>query len=493
MMQYREVNRMKISRIMSGIEYELIQGCDKQKATSMEIDSRKVEPGGIYIAISAITLDRHLFIGNAAVNGAVAAIIDRDQEDYPEGMCVIKVANARKSWATMCANFYDHPEAKLRLYGVTGTNGKTSVTYIMQSILKNAGLIGTVGLSLGDKLIKIPFDTSTTPDPPELMQIFDYMHKNGAKDVIMEVSSHALALHKMEGLHFEVAMFTNLTQDHLDFHGTMENYLAAKAKLFGQCRFGVVNTDDKYSPQIMTIGNPERWITYGIDKKCDIQAVHIEDRADGSAFDVEIDGKMENFYLPVKSRFNIYNALACIGAALVTGISVEQIRNGLASFKGVPGRIQSIPNDKGFEVLVDYAHSPDSLVNIINAVRTFTNGKLVTVFGCGGDKDTDKRPKMGRIAGTLSDHCILTSDNPRSEPPEAIIDQIEEGIKDTDCPYNKFVDRREAIFAGIAMLEPGDALIIAGKGHEDYQIIGSEILHFDDVEVAKEALATLCN
>jgi UDP-N-acetylmuramoyl-L-alanyl-D-glutamate--2,6-diaminopimelate ligase len=422
----------------------------------------------------------------------VAALIEREQDSYPKGMCILKVANARKSWAAMCANFYGHPEEKLRLYGVTGTNGKTSVTYIMQSILKNAGLIGTVGLWQGGNPIKIPFDTSTTPDPPELMQIFELMHKNGAEDVIMEVSSHALALHKMEGLNFEAAMFTNLTQDHLDFHGTMENYLAAKAKLFGQCRFGVVNVDDKYSPQIMSIGSPERWITYGIANECDIRAIHIEDRADGSAFDIEIEGKLENFYLPVKSRFNIYNTLACIGAALVTGISVEQIRSGLADFEGVPGRIQNIPNDKGLQVLVDYAHSPDGLVNIINEVRGFTTGKLITLFGCGGDRDADKRPKMGRIAGTLSDHCILTSDNPRSEPPDAIIAQIEEGIKDTGCPYDKSADRREAIFAGIAMLEQGDALIIAGKGHEDYQIIGTETLHFDDVEVAKEALTALC-
>jgi len=483
---------MKFSEIMRGIDYEIVQHGDAEEITEICIDSRKAKAGSLFVCLRGLTVDGHKYINEVAGKNAAAVLIDSDQESYPAGLTVWKVNDARRSLSAVSANFYNRPAEKLRLIGVTGTNGKTSTTYIMDSVLRQAGkpgLIGTVGILLGGQKIDIPFATSTTPDPPELQQIFDHMLKEGAKDVMMEVSSHSLALHKMEGLHFEAAIFTNLTQDHLDFHGTMENYLTAKAKLFGQCRFGIVNADDKYSPQIMSIGkNCEKWISYGIDNDCDLRAVHITD----GAFDVEIDGVLEKFELPVKGRFNIYNALGVIGAALAIGINVEQIKKGLAAFKGVPGRIQSVDNDKGFNVLVDYAHSPDGLINIINAVRAFTEGRLITLFGCGGDKDTGKRPIMGRIAGELSDHCIVTSDNPRTESPAEIIRQIEEGIKDTNCPYDSMVDRREAIFHGIKMLKPGDALIIAGKGHETYQIIGDQEIHFDDIEVAREGLAN-CN
>ncbi|MCL2399271.1 MAG: UDP-N-acetylmuramoyl-L-alanyl-D-glutamate--2,6-diaminopimelate ligase [Defluviitaleaceae bacterium] len=484
---------MKFDVIMQGIDYEIVQqSALNDNIESIALDSRQVKEKGMFICLRGLQVDGHTFIENVAQKGASVVVIDREQEFYPPNLTVCKVLDARKSLSYIAANFYGRPADKLRLFGVTGTNGKTSVTYIMESVLRrigDPGLIGTVGISIKGKKLNIPFATSTTPDPPELQQIFQHMLDNGGQDVVMEVSSHALALHKMEGLFFEAAMFTNLTQDHLDFHGTMENYLAAKAKLFGQCRYGVVNGDDKYSPQIMTIGNCEKWITYGIDSDCDIRALHIKHMPEGSSFDIEIEGVLENFYLPVKGKFNIYNALAAIGAALAVGISVEHIKSGLAAFEGVPGRIQSVPNDKGFHVLVDYAHSPDGLVNIINAVRAFTTGQVITLFGCGGDRDKEKRPIMGRIAGELSDHCILTSDNPRSEPPKAIIDRIEEGVKDTSCSYDTFVDRRDAIFKGVAMLKSGDALIIAGKGHEDYQIIGDQTLHFDDVEIAKEALA----
>ena len=483
---------MTFDQIMQGIDYEIIQQGKVNDAKSITINSKSAEEGCLYICLRGLSVDGHSFIDDVAKKGAAAVVIDNNQDAYPQGVTVFKVEDSRRALSAIAANFNNCPAKKLRLFGVTGTNGKTSVTYMMEAILRqtgNASLIGTVGLRLGGKVIDIPFATSTTPDPPELQKIFNYILENDGRDVVMEVSSHSLALHKMEGLNFEVAMFTNLTQDHLDFHGTMENYLAAKAKLFGQCRYGVVNGDDKYSQQIMTIGNPQKWITYGIDSDCDIRAVHITEEGQGSSFDVKINDVLENFYLPVKGRFNIYNALAAIGAALTIGLLPAQIRAGLANFEGVPGRIQSVPNDKGFNVLVDYAHSPDGIVNIINAVREFTDGQLVILFGCGGDRDAEKRPIMGRLAGELADYCILTSDNPRSEDPTSILAQIEEGVKDTNCPYDIIVDRRDAISSGVKMLKPGDSLIIAGKGHEDYQIIGSETIHFDDVEVAKEVLS----
>ena len=482
---------MKVYDVMRDILHEVVQHGDAETCCGVFIDTRSLVAGGLFVCLRGHAFDGHRFIDEVAVLGAAAVVIDRDLDFYPSGLTVIKVSDTRRLLPFIAANFEGRPASSLRLFGVTGTNGKTSTTCILEAVLRQIGkpgLIGTVGLRVCGRLIDIPFATSTTPDPQELHLIFRHALENGARDVVLEVSSHSLALHKMEGLHFEVAVFTNLTQDHLDFHGTMENYLAAKAKLFGQCRYGVVNVDDSYSPQVMTIGSPEKWITYGIDSPCDFRALHIEDKDEGSAFVVEIGGVAEHFYLPVKGRFNIYNALAAIASAYTVGLDVPDIRAGLADFEGVPGRIQSVPNDRGFHVLVDYAHSPDSLVNIINAVRAFTSGRLITLFGCGGEKDVGKRPIMGRIAGELSDHCIVTSDNPRGEPPEEIIRQVEVGLSETNCPFDSFVDRREAIFHGIGMCAPGDALIIAGKGHEDYQIIGEEILDFDDVLVAKEAL-----
>ena len=487
---------MLFDEIMQGIDYEAVQtgnaGGIKAEIKSIVTDSRKIAEGSLFVCLRGLKADGHKFIEEISQNGAVAVVIDRDQAIYPPGLSILKVHDARKSLAAISANFYSRPADKLRLFGVTGTNGKTSVTYMMNSILSKlnkTGLIGTIGLIFGGKPLDIPFSTSTTPDPPELMQILSHMANNGGRDVVMEVSSHALALHKMETLFFEAAMYTNLTQDHLDFHGTMENYMEAKAKLFTQCRFGIMNADDKYTPKIMKIGTPEKWITYGIDcDDCDIRAVNITNENEGSSFDITIGNKIENFYLPMKGRYNVHNALAVIGAALAVGITVDDIRAGLADFEGVPGRIQSIPNNRGFNVLVDYAHTPDGLVNIINAVRGFTEGKVITLFGCGGERDTEKRPIMGRVAGELSDYCIITSDNPRSEPPEKIIKQIESGVKDTNCPYDCITDRRSAIYHGISMLEAGDALIIAGKGHENYQLIGGQSLHFDDAEVAKDAL-----
>jgi len=482
---------MKPEILLRDVLHDTIQQSDHGDITSIAIDSRKVEKGGVFVCLRGLQVDGHRFIEDVAKRGASAIVIDRIQESYPSGLTIWKVDDARKNLAQIAANFYNRPAEKMRLFGVTGTNGKTSTTYMLEAILKQAGkpgLIGTIGARFNEESIDIPFETSTTPDPPELHQIFAYMLKNGGADVAMEVSSHSLALHKMEGLHFEAGLFTNLTQDHLDFHGTMENYLMAKAKLFQQSRYGVVNADDQYTPRIMEIGTCEKWLTYGIDSECDLRAIHIEYLPEGSSFKVEINGTLESFYLPMKGKFSIYNSLATIGAAIIAGLSPAQIRCGLENFKGVHGRIQSIKNDKGFNVVVDYAHSPDGLSNIIEAVRGFTTGKVFTLFGCGGDKDTEKRPIMGRIAGELSDYCIVTSDNPRSESPEEIIRQIIGGLSKTNCPFDNMPDRREAIFHGISLLQPGDSLIIAGKGHENYQIIGDKTLPFDDVAVATEAL-----
>ncbi|MDR1663620.1 MAG: UDP-N-acetylmuramoyl-L-alanyl-D-glutamate--2,6-diaminopimelate ligase [Clostridiales bacterium] len=483
---------MKIQELMRGTEYEIVQQGDADDITSVVIDSRKAKAGCLFVCIRGLNVDGHRFINDVNAAGAAAVLIDEKQEAYPPGLTVVKVSQTRVALCAVAANFYGNPGDRMRLVGITGTNGKTSTAYFLETILDTAGrktgVIGTIGTRVGDEAVEIPFDTSTTPDTLELMEILSRMRELGAEDVVMEVSSHALSLNKVDGLRFEAGILTNITQDHLDFHGTMENYREAKERLFTLCRFGIVNADDE-SAAIVTRGKRCGFTTYGLEKDCDLKAVHIEYLPEGSSFDIEIDGAAEHFYLPAKGRFNIYNCLAAIGAALSLNVPVADIRRGVARIQVVPGRIQNIENNlKDIHVLVDYAHTPDGLVSVINAVREFTKGRVVTLFGCGGDKDKSKRPMMGRIAGELSDYCVLTSDNPRSEQPEDILKQIEKGITDTNCPYQVFVNRKDAIRAGVMLLEEGDSLIIAGKGHEDYQIIGGMTIHFDDVETAREIL-----
>jgi UDP-N-acetylmuramoyl-L-alanyl-D-glutamate--2,6-diaminopimelate ligase len=486
---------MDLTAILNGVPFTYVQHGDRADITAVCHDTRKGIVGGcLFIPLKGPSFDGHGYIADAVKAGAAAVLIQEEQDDYPPGVYVLKTDDTRTAMSLIAANFYGGPAKGLRLTGVTGTKGKTSTTYFIETILEQAGLttgvIGTVGIRVGHKRVDVPTDTVTTPDPLELHRIFSEMKTLGASDVVLEVSSIALAFDKTAGIEFAVGVFTNVTHDHLDFHGTMENYRDAKALLFNQCRFGVINADDA-AADVMLKGTAKNWLTYGIDNDCDLRAEHIEYMPDGSSFDVEIDGVTTHFYLPVRGRFNIYNCLAAIGAALALGLPADVIKKGVAAITGIPGRIQAVPNDIGAHIFVDYAHTPDSLVNIINAVRETTRGRLIILFGCGGDKDKLKRPKMGRIAGELADHSIITSDNPRTEKPEDIIKQIEEGIKETHSPYDIYVSRREAIFAGIKMLVPGDALIIAGKGHENYQIIGNETIHFDDVEVALEALGEI--
>jgi UDP-N-acetylmuramoyl-L-alanyl-D-glutamate--2,6-diaminopimelate ligase len=445
--------------------------------------TRDVRDGWLFVALSGVTVDGAKFIPAAVESGAVAVIAERDAEC---SVPLMVVEDARAALAIAAAEFYGNPADKLRLIGVTGTNGKTSVTYFIDEILRRCGrktgLIGTVGARVGAEDLDIAIATSTTPDQPQLHEIFARMLQMGVTDVVMEVSSHALALRKMEGLTFDVGVFTNLTQDHLDFHGTMENYAAAKAKLFAQSKYAVVNADSEYTPIMLAEFTGDAHAAYSIDAESGYQATGITYGAGDTTF--TLNGAA--FSLPVRGRFSVYNALAAIAAAEHLGLEPEKIRDAVADLSGVPGRIQAVPNTRGVHVLVDYAHSPDGLANIIPAVREFTSGRLITLFGCGGDRDREKRPIMGDISGRMSDYTILTSDNPRTEEPAQIIREISQGL--TGYSYEIIPDRAEAIRKGVAMLNPGDALIIAGKGHEDYQIIGTEKIHFSDFETATEAL-----
>jgi len=572
---------MTLENLLRDVTYKVLQEGEglSQEVTSICFDSRKVTAGGLFICLLGPTVDRHEFIDDVALAGAGAVLVEKfDNEfaprhddishnpwlpdgsrihprppgytgaaqqrtSYPPGLTVIQVPNTRQAMALIAANAYNRPAEKLRLVGVTGTNGKTTTTHFIEEILRGTGhktgLIGTNGIKIGQEPLDIPFATSTTPDPLELQEIFAHMVERGVKYVIMEVSSHALALYKVEGLIFDVGVFTNLTQDHLDLHGTMDNYRLAKAQLFAQSRHAVVNIEDASTPVMLAHFSGEDYLTYGIDSEAGLVALHIEYLASGVAFDIGgsyaprlcEEGRDEaiqdsskplvqrgapiiaaryrlrrmtgrpgavptmrgahstpthRFTLKAKAKFNVYNALAAIGVCLKLGLPLAEICK--IKIKGIPGRVQDVPNNIGAHVLVDYAHSPDGILNIIKSVREFTTGQIVIIFGCGGDRDKGKRSIMGRIAGKLADYCILTSDNPRTECPHAIIAQIEEGTSPTGTPYEIIENRRDAIFAGVGMLGAGDALIIAGKGHEDYQIVGAETVHFSDYETAVEAL-----
>jgi len=460
--------------------------------TGITLDSRRVKQGFLFICIRGLQSDGHDYIEAAAANGAAAILCEAIPDNLPAGITMIKTADTRLAMAHIAANFHGRPAAEMPMLAVTGTNGKTSITYFMEAILrawgKRAGVIGTSGARVGDEALAIPYATSTTPDPVELHQILRAMQDKGAETVVMEATSHALALRKLAGIPFRIGMFTNLTQDHLDFHGTMAQYAADKAVLFTQCETGVFNADDAHTPA-MTAGATCRVITYGIDADCNYKAENITLSHEGIAYDVQIKGEAIHIESPVPGRFSVYNTLCVVAAASEMGIPAATIAEGLRHMKNVPGRIQAVPNNKGFGVIIDYAHTPDGVANILRAVRGFTKGRVITVIGCGGDRDKTKRPIMGEIAGGGSDYVILTSDNPRSENPADIIAEMEAGVRQTSCPYYKLANRREAIFEAVQMAQAGDNIILAGKGSEDYQEFENKRREpFDDARVAQEAL-----
>ncbi len=450
-------------------------------------DSRKVEPGYAFVCIKGFETDGHAYVSKAAENGA-ALIVASDAVDV--GVPVCYVENTRETLADMACEFYGHPSKKFKLVGVTGTNGKTTVTYLIKNILEQrgyqVGIIGTNQNIIGDKVLLTKSNTPTTPNSLELQKIFSEMNDSGAEYVIMEVSSHALELSRVRGCRFDVGVFTNLTRDHLDFHHTMENYMHAKAKLFDMCDAGAVNIDDEWGRKILEMHGCSNVITYGINTDCDVKADDINISPRGVSFNALYKGACYKMFLSIPGTFSVYNALSAICACLQLGIDMETISKGLSAAVGVLGRVEVVPTETNYTVIIDYAHTPDGLENIISAMKAFTEGRVITLFGCGGDRDSTKRPLMGEIAGRLSDFSIITSDNPRTEDPIKIIEMIEEGIKKTDGKYVVIPDRREAIAYALDNAKENDVIILAGKGQETYQIIGREKFDFDErVEVFK--------
>ena len=454
--------------------------------TGIAYDSRNVSEGNIFVCIKGFESDGHKYVKMAEQNGA-AVIVAEDEIDV--NIPVWYVENSRAALADLACTFYGNPSEHFKLVGVTGTNGKTTITYLLKSILEEAGMsIGIIGTNqnvIGDKVLVTQSTTPTTPNSLELQQLFTEMVEGKADCVIMEVSSHALELERVRGCSFDVGVFTNLTQDHLDFHKTMENYLNAKAKLFDISNKGVVNYDDDGGKKIVAQKSCDI-LKVGFDESSDLWVDNVSITSRGDKFDVHYKGEVYPMTVAIPGKFSVYNSICAIGAALQLGIDIDTIKKGLARATGVVGRVEVVPTDTDYTVIIDYAHTPDGLENIIKAVSEFAEGDVITLFGCGGDRDNTKRPIMGKIAGELSDFSIITSDNPRTENPEAIVAQIEEGMKQTDGKYTVIVDRREAIAYALDNAKKGDVVILAGKGQETYQIIGKEKFDFDErVEVCK--------
>jgi UDP-N-acetylmuramoyl-L-alanyl-D-glutamate--2,6-diaminopimelate ligase len=485
---------MKLSVLLNGITYDIVRGNTDMEISDICWDSRRTSPGSIFICVRNKNADRHDFAAEAVKNVAAALIVAHDILELPKEITVVRVENSKHAMAEIASRFYGRPSEKFYLIGITGTNGKTSTAYFIEKILEYAGrrvgILSTVENRIDGKKLKIEKLNPTTPDAIELQSSFYEMVRNGVDDVVMEVTSAALDRERVYGCDFNTGIFTNLTQDHLDDHGTMENYKNAKIKLFNMCKNGVINVDDPVCSEIT--GNSScKIITYGIDNKADIKAQNIKYFPNGTSFDIDLCGIVKEVFIKVPGRFNVYNVLAACGACILSGMTFEEIISGTGTLQGVRGRFELVPNNKGIFVIIDYAHTPDSLEKILTAVRGISEGRVITVFGCGGDRDKTKRPVMGEIAGRLSDLCILTSDNPRSEEPAKIIMDTESGILKTACSYEKIENRREGIKRAIYSAEENDIIIIAGKGHETYQILKDKTIHFDDRETANEILKDL--
>ena len=474
---------MKLKEILKGInvknEYR-----DKE-VKNVTADSRLVEEGFLFVCIKGASFDGHNAAEAMLKRGAAAVVCERDLGLDNQ----IIVENTREVYSPICANYFGNPANSLKLIGLTGTNGKTTTTFIIKQILENlgkkVGLIGTVQNMVGDEVYPAHY---TTPDPYELQSLFRKMVDAGCEYCVMEVSSQALAQGRVAGIHFALAAFTNLTQDHLDYHKTFENYFNSKRLLFENCDIALTNIDDKNGLKIVE-GLPCKVKTYAVDNiSSDFTAKNVCFSPNGVKYELVSDriGRVE---CPIPGRFSVYNSLCAVSAAITLGFDFEAVLRAVAKSNGVKGRIEVVPTDTDYTVIIDYAHSPDGLENIISSLREISKGRVVTLFGCGGDRDKTKRPLMGGIAARLSDFCVVTSDNPRSENPARIIEDILEGMKDTKTPYKVIENRKEAIEWALDNARENDIILLAGKGHETYQILNDGTIHFDEREVVAEHFA----
>lgn len=476
-----------------------VAGDANREIAAIAYDSRAVRAGSLFIALAGSKVDGHDYVEAACRQGAVAVLIERAVA-VPAGVTVVRVPATRQAMQAVAPYFFDYPSRKLRLIGVTGTNGKTTTTHLIRAILMAAGhkvgLIGTIHTVIDRQVLPVK---NTTPDVIDLQAIFADMVAAGVDYAVMEVSSHALALGRVSGSEFDVGVFTNMTRDHLDFHQTFENYIAAKAELFRMLaatgavkgnKAAVVNRDDAAAPAMLASCGC-RSLTYGVEAVADLTATDIDVRAGGAAFTINGPFGRLPLNLKITGVFNVYNVLAAVGAALAEDLEPAVIKQALEAFESVPGRFELVDAGQPFSIIVDYAHTPDGLENILRTARQFARRRIIVVFGCGGDRDRTKRPIMGRLAGQYGDVVIATSDNPRSEDPLAILAEIEVGLKESGKAYEIIADRRRAIGRAISLAGPEDVVIIAGKGHETYQVLKDKTIDFDDREVARELIRGL--
>ncbi len=488
----KEADHLELRRVLEGLNYSLT-GSSLSEIGGISYDSRTIKPGDLFVAISGMQMDGHDFVEEAVNKGASAVLVERhfSNLDLPQ----VVTENTRYALGLVSANFYDHPHRKLRVLGVTGTNGKTTTTYLVKSVLEQAGykvgLIGTIQSIIGDRALE---SGRTTPESLDLQRLFSKMVDEGTDFAIMEVSSHALDLHRTAGVTFAGTLFTNLSQDHLDFHPTMDAYFAAKAKLFlsQECP-AVLNVDDPWGVKLQVL-NPSRALTYGVAEGADFRAENIQLENGGVSYILNTEAGQIPINLQLTGHFNVYNSLGAAALCFSQGVSLEAIKAGLQALSGVPGRFEKVENDRGLNVVVDYAHTPNGLENILYSGRELTpDGRLIVVFGAGGDRDKSKRPLMGAVAARLADVIIITSDNPRSEEPTAICSSIEKGLLQTNSlvTYEIIVDRRTAIERAVEIATPDDLVIVAGKGHETYQESARGRIHFDDREEVRRAIKEL--
>jgi len=448
-------------------------------------DSRKISPGDVFVAIRGFETDGHKYI-EAAVKAGAACVVCERSPDIRAPYALVE--DSRAALALMSAVWFGYPARKLKIVGVTGTNGKTTVTSLLKCVIEQCtkakvGLIGTSGNMIGEQHIPA---IHTTPESFEMQKLLAMMVDAGCTYAIMEVSSHALVLDRVRGIEFEVGVYTNLSQDHLDFHGTMEAYAEAKSKLFALSKHSVINIDDAYA-SVMLEKAAGSVFSYAIDNdSADLVGKNVKQLSDRIYFCALMIGSLVRFELPIPGLFSVYNALAVVSSAFLLGLDIKQISEALPMCEGVKGRAEVVSAPADFTIIIDYAHTPDALEKIISAVRDGAQGKVITLFGCGGDRDSTKRPLMGEMAAKHSDFVVVTSDNPRTEAPGAIISDIIKGVQQTKTPYEVIENRKEAIFWTLESAKPGDVVILAGKGHEDYQIIGKDKIRFDEREVVAE-------
>lgn len=483
---------MLLRELIEGLSVKTIQGDLDIEIDEVAYDSRKARHGSLFVCVEGTVVDGHQYINDAIDNGTKAFLVQKNVK-VPEGITVIETEDTRYGLAYVADVFFGHPSQKLNLIGITGTKGKTTTTYMVKSIMEAAGhkmgLIGTVANLIGSELL---YAARTTPESYDLQSLFNDMVEKNVDTAVMEVSSQGLELHRVAKCDFDIGVFTNFSRDHIGpkEHATIEEYFNAKAKLFKMCKQAIINVDSEYGKKMVELAEC-KVITYGISEEADIRATEIVKKTAHTSFKLNSPWGSITIETDLQGEFNVYNALAAIGSCCsIEGITLEHVKTGLRNVT-VPGRMESVPTGGNYSVLIDYAHTPDSLEKVLSTVKEFAHGRVVSLFGCGGDRDRGKRPEMGAISGNIADFSIITSDNPRTEDPERIISDIEAGIQKTNGKYIKITDRRQAIKFALENAQEGDIIILAGKGHETYQQFKDKTIHFDEREVVNEILVEL--